>query len=170
MIPLHTLSVGFQNIQGLHSGTGCKINEITEDLCNDIEILVEIWGCNCGVSFGNQYAKHLVAPQKHDGVKKGRKSGGFVILLKNHLSLGKDVLIRKTSNNFVWLEVDKKYITNLQKNFFIVGVYINDITSTYYDDKIFQELYTDILEFSSGDTPILFMGDFNGCTGTLDDI
>ena len=86
------------------------------------------------------------------------------------MSFGKDVLIRKTSNNFVWLEIDKRFITNLQKNFYIVAVYINDITSTYYDDNIFQELHTDILEFGSGGTPILFMGDFNGRTGTLDDI
>ena len=51
-----------------------------------------------------------------------------------------------------------------------MGVYINDITSSYYDDKIFQELYTDILEFGSGNTPIFFMVDFNGRSGTLDDI
>ena len=109
-------------------------------------------------------------PEKHEGVKKGRKSGGFVILLKKHMSFGKDILIRKTSNNFVWLEINKKYIKNLQNNFFVVGAYINDITSSYYDDKIFQELHMDILEFGSGDTPILFMGDFNGRTGTLDDV
>ena len=102
MIPLHTLSVGFQNVQGLHGGTGCKANEITRDLCNDIEILAEIWGCNCdNVSFGAQYISYLVEPQKHEGVKKGRKCGGFEILLKKHMSFGKDVLIRKTSNNFV---------------------------------------------------------------------
>ena len=100
-------------------------------------------------------------------VKKGRKSGGFIILLRNYLS--KDVKIVKTSNNFVWMEVNKKYIANLQSNFFIVGTYINDITSTYYDDNIFQELYTDILNFNSENTPILFMGDFNGRTGDLND-
>ena len=44
-------------------------------------------------------------PQKHAGVKKGRKSA-----------------------NFVWIEVEKKYINNLKQNVIIVATYINDIT------------------------------------------
>ena len=162
----HKFSIGFQNIQGMHNSSGCKINEIKEKLSDDIEILAETWGCDCNVSFEN-YTPHFVSPQKHLGVKKGRKSGGFMVLIKNYLS--KDIKIHKTSNNFVWIEVNKKFMKNLQNNFFIVGTYINDITSTYYDDKIFQELHNDILNFGSANTPILFMGDFNGRTGNTDD-
>ena len=149
----------------MHSASGCKINEVKKELCNDIEILAETWGCACELIFENYTVQH-VAPQKHSGVKKGRKSGGFIILVKKHIS--KDVKILKKSNNFVWLEVNKKYIENLQNNFLVVDTYISDITSTYYDESIFQELYTDVLNFSSENTPILFMGDFNGRTGELD--
>ena len=162
MVLSHKFSVGFHNIQGARSSTGCKMNGINDDIFNNIEILTETWGCNCELVFRN-YTVHKVSPQKHYGVKKGRKSGGFIILLRNYLS--KNVKIVKTTNNFAWMEVNKKYIANLQNNFFIVGTYINDITSTYYDDKIFQELYTDILNFNSENTPILFMGEFNGRTG-----
>ena len=80
----HEFSIGFQNVQGMHDGGGCKINEIKNNLSNDIEILSETWGCNCDLSF-ESYTAHVVASQKHQGVKKGRKSGGFVILLKNHV-------------------------------------------------------------------------------------
>ena len=167
MILTHKFSVGFHNLQGLHSCSGCKINEIKGEICNDIEILAETWGCNCVIVLDN-YTIHKISPQKHQGVKKGRKSGGFIILIKN--ALLKDVKIVKTSNNFVWMEVNKKYIANLENNFFIVGTYINDITSTYYDDKICQELHTHILNFNSNNSPILIMGEFNGRTGNLDDI
>ena len=49
------------------------------------------------------------------------------------------------------------------------GIYIHDITSTYYNDTIFEELDADILNFSRKNTHILFMGDFNGRTGNLND-
>ena len=161
MLGDHRFTIGFQNIEGLHNGMGCKINEIKAELCNDIEILVEVWGCNCDISF-DDYIPHHIPPQKHQGVKKGRKSGGFYILVKKYLS--KNFKILKQSNNFVWIEIDKKCIKNLDENFIVVATYINDITSTYYDEKCFQELHDDILKFSSGRKPILFTGDFNGRT------
>ena len=46
----------------------------------------------------------------------------------------------------------------------------NDITSTYYNEEIFEELDNDIHNFSKDGTPILVMGDFNGRTGLLRDI
>ena len=159
-------SVGFQNIEGMHGGMGCKINEIKAGLSNDIEILAETWGCNCDISFEN-YIPHYVSPQKHQGVKKGRKSGGFYILIKKYLS--KNFKILKKSNNFVWIEINKECIKNLQENFIVVATYISDITSTYYNETIFEELYADILRFIGEDIPILFTGDFNGRTGYKDD-
>ena len=166
MVPAHKFSIGFHNIQGMHYRSGCKINDIKEELVNDIEILAETWGCKCDINYDNYILKQ-VAPQKHSGIKKGRASGGFSVLIRNYLA--KSTIIKKSSNNFVWIEVDKSCIKNLNKNVFIVGTYINDITSTYYDDKIFEELYTDILNFSREETPILIIGDFNGRTGDLDD-
>ena len=56
----------------------------------------------------------------------------------------------------MWIEIDKKCIKNLNENFNVVGVYINDINS-------------DILQFSSENTPILITGYRNLRTGQLDD-
>ena len=97
-------TVGFHNIHGMHDSTGCKIAELKNELSSDIEIFAEIWGCNCVLSFEN-YTVKQVSAQKYLAVKKGRKSGGFTILIKKHLF--KSVKILKTSNNYVWIEVDK---------------------------------------------------------------
>ena len=39
-------SKGFK-IEGLHNASGCKLNDLKEVLSNDIEILCEVWGCDC---------------------------------------------------------------------------------------------------------------------------
>ena len=57
----------------------------------------------------------------------------------------------------------------MEENIIIVATYINDITSSYYDEKIFEELYRDIFKFCDENTPIMFIGDFNGRTGDADD-
>ena len=111
-------SVGFQNIHGLHNGIGCKMKDVMNGLSNDIEILAETWGCKCEHNFSEYFAEY-VFPQKHAGVKKGRNSGGFIVLFKNYLK--KNVNIIKKSNNFVWIEVDKKFFINMDKNLRIVG-------------------------------------------------
>ena len=159
-------SVGFRNMQGMHNGKVRKINEIMDELSNDIEILAETWGCKCELDF-EHYFPEYVSPQKHMGVKKGRDSGGFIVLFKNYLA--KNVKIIKKSNNFVWIEVDKKFISEINENLLIAGIYIHDITSTYYNDNIFEELDRDILKFSGEGTPILFTGDFNARIGNLNE-
>ena len=53
----------------------------------------------------------------------------------------------------------------MENNLIIVATYINDITSTYYDDKIWEELYTGILKFGNKNTPMLLMDDFTGRGG-----
>ena len=77
--------------------------------------------------------------------------------------------IIKKSTNFVWIEVSKNTIKNAKGNLCIVATYINDITSTYYNEEIFEELDNDIHNCSKDGTPIV-MGDFNGRTGLLRDI
>ena len=69
-----------------------------------------------------------IEPQKHQGVKKGRKSGGFIILIKKKLE--NKFKIAKKSSNFVWLEFSKSLIKNAKENFFVVATYVSDITST----------------------------------------
>ena len=162
------VSIGFQNIEGLRNGNGCKLLDIKEGLSNDIEILCDVWGCSCDLNFNDvNYLDYLVKPQKHTRVKEGRKSGGFLNLYKDYLA--KNVKVLENSNNFVWIEVDKSCITNMENNLIIVATYINDMTSTYYDDKICQELCTGILKFGNENTPMLLMGGFIGRVGGLDD-
>ena len=164
---IQNFSVGFQNIHGLHGPLGCKTRDLEKELKNDIEIWCEIWGCECKLEF-DDYSFEIMEPQKHLGITKGRKSGGFVILAKHYME--KMFKIIKKSNNFVWIEISKNVIKNAKENLFIVATYVNDITSTYYNEEIFEELENDIHNFSNDSTPILVMGDFNGRTGLLRDI
>ena len=78
-------TVGFQNIEE-HGGVVCKIDDIKSGLSNDIEILVENWWCNCGLTF-DDYTPHYVSPQKHQWVKKERFS-----------YLDQEILIKKFQN------------------------------------------------------------------------
>ena len=90
-----------------------------------------------------------------------------MILYKNDLS--KNIKFLENSNNFVWIEIDKTCIKNMQNNLILVGTYINDTTSTYYHDDILEEFSSGILKYGSDSKPILLMGDFNGRVGNLDD-
>ena len=47
------------------------------------------------------------------------------------------------------------------ENLLILATYINDITSIYYDDRIFEVLHQDILHFCDEKTTIFLTGDFN---------
>ena len=160
-------SVGYQNIHGLHDSIGCKASRLENELKNDIEIWSEIWGCECELEFNN-YDFELIEPQKHIGVKKGRKSGGFIILTKK--TLKHNFKFTKESNNFVWIEVSKHLVKNTLENFFIVAAYVSDVSSTYYNEEIFEDLNKDVLTFCKNTTPVQVIGDFNGRTGLLSDI
>ena len=161
------LSVGYQNIHGLHDSIGCKAIRLENELKCDIEIWSEIWGGECKLEF-NDYLVETIEPQKHSGVTKGRKSGGFIILVKKNLY--KNYKIVKKSNNFVWIELSKSLIKNGTENFFIVAAYVNDISSTYYNEDIFEELNNDVLNFCKDSTPIQIIGGFNGRTGLISEI
>ena len=161
MNSIENFSVGYQNIHGLHDNLGCKAKRLEKDLKHDIEIWSEVWGCDCTLNF-EDYTSKIIEPQKHIGIKKGRKSGGFIILIKKYLT--KMVNFIKLSNNFVWLEVSKNVVKNLEENFFVVVSYINDIASTYYDDEIFEELNKDMITYCKESTPILLMRDLNSRT------
>ena len=145
MYSINSFSVGYQNIHGLHDQMGCKAKRLEDELRHDVEIWSEVWGCNCTLNF-EQYDFEIVEPQKHAWVKKGRKSGGFNILIKKDIDR-KQIVFRKKSNYFVWIEVSKNLIKNLKENLLIIASYINDISSTYYNDEIFEELHKDVLTF-----------------------
>ena len=81
---------------------------------------------------------------KHAGATKGRKSGGFIILVRKEIE--NIFKIVKNSNNFVWIELSKHLIKNVMENFLIVAVYVSDVSSTYYNEEIFEELNKDTLK------------------------
>ena len=160
-------SCGYNNVQGLHDKNGCKIPEINKDFSHDFEILSETWGCNCEKIFPGYVVIAQQEPAKHCGVKKGRKSGGIIVLCKP--GLVKNTKVLKKSENFVWCEISKNVIKGLEKNLVFVSAYIHDITSAYYDPNVFNEFSNDITTFCNENTPLLIMGDLNSRTGVEDD-
>lgn len=163
----HNFKIGYKNIQGLHNKNGCKIIECSNEFNCDIEIITETWGCNCEKLFKDYAIISETIPQKHDNIRKGRKSGGLIVLGKN--SISKQVKVLKNSNNFIWLEVSKSIINNLQKNLLIVCTYIHDGTSNYHDPNVFEELSSDITKYCDHDTPLIITGDINARTGVQSD-
>ena len=79
-------SIGYQNLEGLHSNLlGCKL-ENGIDLTCDIEILAETWtSCEkCRTFHVPDY--HLLKPVEAEKKgSKGRNSGGLLIFCKKYL-------------------------------------------------------------------------------------
>ena len=163
----HNFSCGYNNVQGLHDKNGCKIPEITKDFTNDIEIISETWGCNCEKHFPGYTIIAEQEPVKHAGVKKGRKSGGIIVLGKPDLV--KNTKVLKISKNFIWCEISKNIMKGLQKNLIFVAAYINDVTSAYFDPNVFSDFSNDITYFCDENSPMLVMGDLNSRTGHEED-
>ena len=164
---IHNFKIGSLNIKGLHNSNGCKIQDVTNDLVSDIEILCETWGCKCEKQFDGYDVIAQSVPVKHRGVRSGRKSGGIIVLCRYELK--RSIKVKKISKNFVWTEISKHLIHNLEKNLILVSAYIHDASSTYYDPSIFEELSSGITEFCDDNTPLIIMGDLNSRTGLLDE-
>ena len=163
----YNFSCGYNNVQGLHDKNGCKIPEITKDFTNDIEIISETWGCNCEKHFPGYTIIAEQEPVKHAGVKKGRKSGGIIVLGKPDLV--KNTKVLKISKHFIWCEISKTIMKGLQKNLIFVAAYINDVTSAYFDPNVFSDFSNDITYFCDENSPMLVMGDLNSRTGHEED-
>ena len=164
----HNFKIGYQNIQGLHNSSGCKIRDCGEEFFNDIEILSEIWGCTCEKEFSGYQIITESEPIKNLGVKKGRKSGGLLVLCKNEYQ--KKIKPIKILKKFIWLEVSKEIVKNLDHNLFVICSYIHDISSKYFEPDIFEELFNDINTYCDQNTPLLIKGDLNARTGVEEDI
>ena len=163
----YNFTIGYHNVQGLHNKGGCKLPQLVPELLNDIEIWSETWACKCDMSVNGYDTLASVEPQKKAGIKKGRRSGGICVFIKKHLT--KHVKVLKKSNNFIWLELNRRRIKNLSKNLIICATYIHDVTSVYFTPSIFEELNKDILNFCDQDTPLIITGDMNARTATLDE-
>jgi exonuclease III len=165
--PIRNFKIGYKNIQGLHNKNGCKIGECSKEFFNEIEIISETWGCNCDKKFDGYELIAESEPQKNPGVKKGRKSGGIIVLCKQGLQ--NIIKVLKISKNFIWVEISKNVIQNLENNLVMVSAYIHDASSTYFKPPIFDELSADIVKFCDEKTPLILMGDLNSRTGVEDE-
>ncbi len=160
------LTVGYQNVEGLHNSTlGCKIGEHI-DLMNDIEFLSETWNeCDaCKKSINNIEGYTLIKsiePLKKG--KKGRKSGGILVLCKSIFT--PSIKLIKFTNNYAWLELNKNIFHDLTKNLLICGIYSQPANSLYYNEEIWEDLEDDILNLTTNETPFCIIGDMNGRVG-----
>ena len=111
------------------------------NLINDIEILSEKWS-NCkmckNITTDNYELLKIAGPLKNGSVK-GRKSGGTHIYCNSHVKPYLKVI--KTSNSYLWVEIDAR-----------------PITSTYYSDEIWNEFEIDLLNLTTNETPFCTNG------------
>lgn len=159
--------IGYKNVGGLHNNNGCKIPDLLTELNNDVEVISETWGCTCKKQFNGYRIVAESNPQKHEHVKKGRKSGGIIVLVKPFLA--NKIKVLKVANNFVWLEISKCVTTGLDRNLLLACTYIHDVSSTYFDQNVFEELSSDISTYCDHETPLIITGDMNARTGCEDD-
>ena len=103
------LSIGFQNVEGLHCDGECFLPDIPEKLKNDIQFLAETWGCNHDKEIPG-YQNMFVNGYKTPGIINGRSSGGLLLYVKEHLF--KHVKILKKTAYAMWLQVDKNIYQN----------------------------------------------------------
>ena len=79
----------------------------------------------------------------------------------------KGITVLKQSKYSSWMKLDKS-IFNFRRNINFCFVYIKPYQSKDLSETVFSELQSDITVYSSmGD--ILISGDFNACTGALED-
>ena len=109
-------TIGFQNIEGLHSECECFLPEITENVKNDIHFLAETWTCSHDKELTG-YKNVFENGYKNRGIINCRSSGGLLPYIKENLF--KDVKILKKFAYSIWLEVNKNIFTNLDKNLII---------------------------------------------------
>ena len=164
-MPIQNFSIGYQNIEGLHSSLfGCKLN-LTDFKC-DIEILAETWtSCeSCKICHVPDYQLiKSIEPEKRGN--RGRSSGGLLIFCKERLK--RKIKILESADKYTWLELDKSLFLS-QKTIKVCAIYSQPSLSNYYRDSIWEDLETSIIGFSD-ETSFCIIGDMNGRTGTRPD-
>ena len=164
-IPLD-FSIGFQNIEGLHSDCECFLSEITENIKNDIHFLAETWSCDHAKEIDG-YKHYFQNGFKTPGVITGRSSGGLLIYVKENVQ--KFVKILSFTPYKCWLEIDKCLFENLNQNLIISAQYSPPGNSNYHSQNSCENLKVDLLQFCDENTPIVLIGDFNARTGNIPD-
>ena len=109
------LSIGYQNIEGLHSKNfACKLPYLQPKLIHDIEILSEAWGVTCNHSKDIPGYKTIqIESNKKSEIRKGRSSGGILIYCKNHLH--KFIKQYDKTPQYIWLQIDKSIFHSLEE-------------------------------------------------------
>ena len=88
-------------------------------------------------------------------------SGGLALLYKNEFHDW--ISVEKASPNFLWFKISRNY-TKTTKDIFVCGVYIPPYNSNYFHPELFEDLESDIENYSSKGS-ILLMGDLNSRPG-----
>ena len=97
--------------------------------------------------------------------KNGRNSGRLALLYKNEFHDW--ISVEKASPNFLWFKISKNY-TKTTKDIFVCCAYIPPYSSNYFHPELFEDLESDIANYSSQGS-VLLMGDLNSRTGKYPD-
>ena len=149
----------------MHGKNGCEIDEYSTHLYSDIEILSETWGWNCEKYFEGYEILAQVDPQKRREAKNGRKSGGLLLIGKKYFK--KFVHTIKITNSFIWIEISKTLIKNLENGLLLLCAYISDVNSKYFNPNTYDDIAEDISNFCEDNTPTILIGDMNSKAGNL---
>lgn len=109
----------------------------------------------------------LHQPGKKRKGKRGRRSGGIVLYLKNDFQKNNAITKVAQDNNYIFIKLDKDKC-GLQHDIFLGCIYISPRTHSVCpeNDKIFDTL-TNLVNKYSELGKVILMGDFNGRTGKL---
>ena len=160
------LSIGFHNIEGLHSDCECLLDDIKDHINKDIMFLAETWTC--------EHTKNLEGYQcfyepgyKNPGVTSGRASGGMLVYVKNYIK--NFVKILQLNPYSCFLELDKQISENLEQNLIVSAHYSPPVNSKYHHKNSCDTIQNDILNFCDQNTPLILIGNFNARTGDVPD-
>ena len=166
VLPLD-LSVGYQNIEGIHhSQFGCKLPYLEKSFVHDIEIISETWGeCSHDKNIPGYKKLKEVKPTKITHTKKGRASGGILTYVKTHLF---DLVTEcGQSDQYMWLEIEKSIFYDLKKPLLLCICYNPPSNSKYCNKDLYDEISIQLLKRSCIESPLMIIGDLNSRTGTL---
>ncbi len=161
------LSIGYQNIEGIHNATfGCKIPYLQNEFIHDIEVISETWGtCDHEKSISG-YKFFIVDPHKDKKIKKGRSSGGIIVYYKERLH--PHIKRLGTTDHYTWIELSKDIFYDFDEPLKICIAYNPPEKSNYCNKDIYDDLSIHLFKYRSNiNTPLILVGDFNSRTGQL---
>ena len=128
----------------------------------DIICLSETWTKKSSEVMINGF-KHFHA-QSVNMCKKGRRSGGVIVYVKNKLIDG--VTCIKTDTNNIWLQLSATFFGWVE-DIYLLNTYIPPQNSIYFDNQM-EMIETDIITYSN-QGKIIIMGDLNARVGNEPD-